>query len=88
MDSASIVILRLLVLGVFILLSYGIIKLISQATKGKVVADSFAAINGFLYFGLIVNLIIVISEPFPSWITLLVITGILIFRKRSSGRWI
>ena len=80
--------LRILIIGLFILFFYGVVKLISYATKGKIVADGFAALNAFLYFGLIVNLFIVFEEPFPSWMTLLVIIGGLLYRRRTYGRWI
>tara|TARA_X000000950_G_C13581735_1_gene523746 strand:+ start:157 stop:414 length:258 start_codon:yes stop_codon:yes gene_type:complete len=80
--------LRILIIGIFIALCYGAVKLISYATKGKIIADGFAAINAFLYVGLVINLFVVIDEPFPSWITILVIIGGLLYRRKSSGRWI
>ena len=80
--------LRILIIGLFILLCYGAVKLISYATKGKIIADGFAALNAFLYLGLIVNLFVVFEEPFPSWITLLVIIGGLLYRRSTYGRWI
>ena len=80
--------LRILIIGLFILLCYGAVKLISHATKGKIISDGFAVLNAFLYLGLIVNLFVVFEEPFPSWITLLVIIGGLLYRRRTYGRWI
>ena len=79
---------RILVIGGMILLGYGIIKLLSYILKGKLTVDSFAAINTVLYIGLIFNLFVVIEEPFPSWITLLVIIGGLLYRRKASSRWI
>ena len=80
--------LRILFIWLFILLCYGLIKLISYSTKGSIIADSFAAINAFLYIGLILNLYTVFEEPFPSWITILVIFGGLLYRRKIFERWI
>ena len=43
--------LRIFIVGLFVVLCYGAVKLISYATKGKIIADGFAAINAFLYVG-------------------------------------
>ena len=79
---------RELIFGLLILLCFGAVKLISYITIGKINADGYAVLNAFLYLGLIVNLFIVISEPFPSLITLLIIIGGLLYRRRTHGRWI
>tara|TARA_Y100000768_G_C23647326_1_gene526930 strand:- start:319 stop:588 length:270 start_codon:yes stop_codon:yes gene_type:complete len=79
---------RELIFGLLILLCFGAVTLISYITKGKINTDGYAVLNAFLYLGLIVNLFVVISEPFPSLITLLIIIGGLLYRRRTYGRWI
>ena len=85
MDFALI---RILVIGGLILLGYGLIKLLSYFFKDKIKVDFFAALNVVLYIALIVNIFVVIEEPFPSWITIVIIIAGLIYRKKAYDRWI
>ena len=83
----DIVFARLIFIAVGIAIFYGLIKLISKMSQGKVKADLFAGVNLFLYFGLLVNLVFSLEESF-TLITAGVIGAILAYRKKSSGRWI
>ncbi len=80
---------RLLSFAVIILISFGILKLISYFTKGKVRADFFAAVNVFLYLTLVANFISLFYFQINFiWINILVTITILLLNKRSYGRWI
>ena len=79
--------LRILIIGFIILLCYGGLKLISYTTKGRITADFFAAINAYLYLGLILSFYLVFEEP-AFWIILLMIIGGLLYRRKRFGRWI
>ena len=80
---------RILFFAVIFLISFGILKLISYHTKGKVRADFFAAVSLFLYIPLVINLIYLFYfQIYSVWINILVIITILILNKRFNGRWI
>ena len=50
--------------------------------------DLYAAVNVFLYFGLLFNLYFAITEQILALITVVVIVCILGFRKFKTKRWI
>lgn len=80
--------LRALFVFLFIAICYGALILISRATRGRIIADSFSALNGVLYLLLIINSYVVLKEPFPFVINLALIVGALCVRRRMYGRWI
>ena len=81
---------RVLGLALGIAICFLVMFAISRFSKGKIKADLFGAVNCFLYFGLLINLLIPLL--LPQGIFALGTAGfillILIIRRRGSGRWI
>jgi len=77
----------LFILGA-LLIAFFVMWTISQFSKGKIKADLFSAINAFLYFGLFFNIYAVTTGETMSFVTLAVITGILLYRRKQYARWI
>ena len=81
--------LKIILFAGLILFFFGLIKFFSFISKGRIVADWFAAINLFLYFGLIANLLaIYFLDTWMPGITCLVILGGLIYRNKKLNRWL
>ena len=96
MDAALIGLAKVIFVVIIIGISYVVLLIISKFTKGKIKVDSYAALNGFLYFGLIFNLVNFgytlldsnarESDVIFSSITPLVIILILVFRYIKTKR--
>ena len=65
-----------------------VVWVISLLSKGRMQVDLYAAVNVFLYFGLLFNLYFAITEQIFALITVLVIACILGYRKFKTRRWI
>ena len=79
---------RPLFIIVGLIVGYGFIWVISRLLKGRFVVDLFAAVNMFLYLGLLFNIYIAMTEDSFVLITAAVIVFILLFRRIKVGRWI
>ena len=79
---------RTLIIAASILVAFFVVFVISLLSKGKMQVDLYAAVNVFLYFGLLFNLYFAITEQIFALITVLVIVCILGFRKFKTRRWI
>ena len=79
---------RTLIIAASILVAFFVIFVISLLSKGRMQVDLYAAVNVFLYFGLLFNLYFAITEQIFALITVVVIVCILGFRKFKTRRWI
>jgi hypothetical protein len=98
MDGSLVVVAKIAFVLILVSISYLILLIIQKFTKGRIKADSYAAFNGFLFFGLSFNLINIAttlfsdvarkSEAFISGITVFVIILILSYRYVKTKRFI
>ena len=81
---------RVLGIALGIAICFAVMFAISRFSKGKIKVDLFSAVNCFLYFGLLINLLIALlnSQGIFTLGTAGLILLILIMRRRVSGRWI
>ena len=82
---------RTLIIAACILVAFFVVLVISLLSKGRVQVDLYAAVNVFLYFGLLFNLygaLFTATEQTLNLITVLVIVCILGFRISKTRRWI
>ena len=79
---------RTLIIAASILVAFFVVFVISLLSKGRVQVDLYAAVNVFLYFGLLFNLYFAITEQILALITVVVIVCILGFRRSKTRRWI
>ena len=79
---------RILIIAACILVAFFVVFVISLLSKGRMQVDLYAAVNVFLYFGLLFNLYFAITEQIFALITVVVIVCILGYRKFKTRRWI